>query len=148
MKVIIGADHRGFTLKEELAKYLQGLGYEVVDVGAREYAPDDDYLDFALAGVQEFRKNEESRLVLLCGSGHGVEMVANRFSGVRAIMGFNTEVVQQGRQHEDANALVIPADFASEEEAKERVRVFLETEFSGEERHQRRLQKLAEIKSA
>ena len=147
MKVFLGTDHRGFTLKEYLKKQLSAWGYGVEDVGAVTLDASDDYVDFAKALASKVQRDESSRGILLCGSGHGVDIVANRFSGVRGILGFNVDVVVQGREHEDANVLSLPADWVSEEEAKEMVRVFLETEFSGEERHRRRLKKIKEMGS-
>ncbi len=142
MRVYIGADHRGFNLKEELKVWLKKKGYEVVDVGAYEFNEEDDYPDFGEKVAKEIAGNREERGILLCGSGHGMDITANRFKEVRSILGFNLEVVKQGRLHEDANVLSLPADWVDEELAKEMVRMFLETEFFGEARHRRRIEKL------
>lgn len=144
MKILIGADHRGFELKQWLIPELQRKGYELLDVGALSFDPEDDYVDIGVKLVSEM--NELDRGILICGSGHGVEMTANRFSHIRAILGFNLNVVVQGRQHEDANVLCLPADWVDTTEAFQMVVKFLESEFNGEERHVRRLSKLAEIK--
>lgn len=144
MKILIGADHRGFELKQWLKHELQQKGYELLDVGASSYDPEDDFVDIGVNLVSEM--NEHDRGILICGSGHGVEMTANRFSHIRAILGFNMNVVVQGRQHEDANVLCLPADWVDTTEVLQMVVKFLETEFSGEERHVRRLNKLAKIK--
>lgn len=139
MRIYIGADHRGFELKEQIKTWLVEQGYEVEDVGNHVFDPDDDYVDFALKVAEQIEGGEVSnRGILLCGSGHGVEMVANRFLHVRAILGFNQEVTVQGRQHENANVLVLPAEWVETEEACERVRLFLETEQNNEERYMRR----------
>lgn len=146
MQVYLGADHRGFELKEEVKAYLKEEGYEVVDVGNMEFDPDDDYIDYAVKVSEMVEGGEESdRGILLCGSGHGMEMVANRFPHVRAVLGFNLEVTQQGREDEDANVLVLPADWMEEDEAKERVERFLRTEKSDEERHSRRRERLKNL---
>ena len=142
MRIYIGADHRGFILKDKLKEWLEEQGYEVVDVGAYEFNEKDDYPDFATKVAKEMIGDGGSRGVLLCGSGHGVDIAANRFKEIRSILGFNLEVVKQGRLHEDANVLSLPADWIDEELAKEMVMVFLETEFSGEVRHKRRIEKL------
>jgi len=142
VRVYIGADHRGFNLKEELKVWLKKKGYEVVDVGAYEFNEEDDYPDFGEKVAKEIAGNREERGILLCGSGHGMDITANRFKEVRSILGFNLEVVKQGRLHEDANVLSLPADWVDEELAKEMVRMFLETEFFGEARHRRRIEKL------
>lgn len=143
MKVVIGADHRGFELKEDLVTWLTESGYEVVDVGANVLNPEDDYFDFAQELAKQLK--ETDRGILFCGSGHGMDIVANRFEYIRGILGFRKEVVIQGREHEDANVLILPADWVSYEEVVEMVDLFLATDFSGEERHVRRLHKLESI---
>lgn len=146
MKIFLGADHRGYRLKEGLKKSLKLAGHAVVDVGAVVLDPEDDYVDYAQEVASSVAKDPTSRGVLLCGSGHGVDIVANRYTQVRSILGFNMDVVVQGREHEDANVLSIPSDWVSEEEAQEMVAVFLETAFSGAERHQRRIEKVRALK--
>ncbi len=145
MRIYIGADHRGFILKEILVEWLKQEEYEVVDVGAYEFNEEDDYPDYAEKVAKEIAGTKGERGILICGSGHGVDIAANRFKEIRSILGYNLEVVRQGREHEDANILSLPADWVDEKEAKERVRIFLETEFSGEVRHRRRIEKLGRI---
>lgn len=146
MKIYLGADHRGFKFKEIVKQQLKVDGYEVVDVGAEVILPEDDYFDYGQEVASQVERDAESRGVLLCGSGHGMDMVANRFAGVRGILGFNFDVVIQGRQDEDANILILPADWLSEDEVKDMVKVFLETPFSHAGRHVRRLEKLAGLR--
>lgn len=139
MRIYIGADHRGFEMKEEIKHWLSENEYEVEDVGNHIFDPEDDYVDFALKVAESIEGNgSTSRGILLCGSGHGVDIVANRFPHVRAIIGFGEEVTVQGREHEDANVLVLPSEWISSEEAIECVRIFLETERSEAARHERR----------
>ncbi|KKU46193.1 MAG: Ribose 5-phosphate isomerase [Microgenomates group bacterium GW2011_GWA2_46_7] len=146
MRIYLGADHRGFELKETLKAWLAGEGYEVEDVGNHIFDPEDDYVDPALKVAESIEGNgTTSRGILLCGSGHGVDIVANRFTHVRAIIGFNEQVTMQGRQHEDANILVLPAEWMSEEEAKERVQLFLETEKIENVRYDRRRTRIANL---
>lgn len=146
MRIYLGADHRGFELKEAIREWLVGEGYEVEDVGNHIFDPEDDYVDPALKVAESIEGNgTTSRGILLCGSGHGVDIVANRFPHVRAIIGFNEQVTMQGRQHEDANILVLPAEWMSEEEAKERVELFLQSEKSEEARHVRRRSRIANL---
>lgn len=147
MRIYIGADHGGFELKEQIKTWLTSEGYEVEDAGSHVFDPEDDYVDYALK-VGEFVDGgtEQDRGILLCRSGHGVDIVANRFRGVRAILGFNSDVTVQARQHEDANVLVIPADWIEYDDAIERVRLFLQTERSDEERHLRRRARIATIR--
>jgi ribose 5-phosphate isomerase B len=125
MRIYLGADHRGFELKEEIKNWLQENEYEAEDVGAFVFDPEDDYVDMALKVAESVEGGEDDMGILLCGSGHGVEMIANRFSHVRAIIGFNDEVTVQAREHEDANILVLAAEWVETSEAIERVRMFL-----------------------
>lgn len=144
MRIYLGTDHRGFELKEQIKSWLVENGYEVEDVGAYQFNPDDDYIDFGLKVAESIEGNDSaSRGILVCGSGHGMDMVANRFPHVRAILGFTDAVTIQGREHEDANVLVVPSDWISVEEAIERIRLFLETEANMDARHVRRRAKIA-----
>ncbi len=146
--VYIGSDHRGYELKEAIKAFLAGAGYAFEDVGPASYDKDDDYADFAAAVARKVSEDPEAhRGVVVCGSGHGVDMVANKFRGVRAALGFNRQVALQSREHEDANVLALPSDWLEADGARDIVKVWLEGKFTGEERHRRRLGKLAEIES-
>lgn len=146
MRIYLGADHRGFELKEEIKNWLQENEYEVEDVGAYVLDPEDDYIDYALKVAESIEGSDQmSRGILLCGSGHGMEMVANRFPHVRAVLGFNDEVSVQGREHEDANILVLPSDWVGNNEAIERVRMFLTAEKRGDARYERRRARIANL---
>lgn len=147
MKIYLGADHRGFELKEKIKTWLEKENYQVIDVGAQKFDPEDDYVDFALKAIKGVRDNGEGeRAILFCGSGHGMELVANRFHSARAILGFNKQVVVQGRAHEDANVLSLPAEWLEDSEAIEMVELFLTTDFTGKNKYKRRLAKITEIK--
>lgn len=146
MKVYIGADHRGYELKEKVSHWLKNNSYEVVDLGADQIIPSDDYTIYAENVARRTNVESQARGILLCGSGHGVDIVANRFRGNRSIVGFNKQVVVQGREHENANILSLPAEWLDESEAVEIVKLFLETEFSGKQRYVRRNQAMSEIK--
>lgn len=147
MRIYLGADHRGFELKEQIKSWLIENEYEVEDVGARGFDPEDDYVDYGLKVAESIEGNgNTSRGILLCGSGHGMDIVANRFPRVRAVVGFNDEVAVQGRNDEDANVLVLASDWVSPEEAFERVRMFLETEASNDVRHERRRTKIDNLR--
>jgi ribose 5-phosphate isomerase B len=146
MRIYLGADHRGFELKEQIKGWLVENEYEVEDVGGFVFDPDDDYVDFALKVAESIEGGEsDERGILLCGSGHGVEMVANRFPHVRAILGFNDEVTVQGREHEDSNILVLAADWVTQEEATDRVRMFLTAEKRDDVRYERRRNRMANL---
>lgn len=137
----IGADHRGFELKENLKSYLASSGEEMEDLGNTNYDPDDDFNDPALAVARKVAETG-GRGVLLCGSGVGMDIVANKVTGVRAGLGFDAEQVRLARSHDDINVLVLAADYLDESQAKELVDAFLKTEFSGKERYRRRLEKI------
>lgn len=145
MKVYLGADHRGFEAKEAVKKWLKEEGYDLIDVGAYGFDPEDDYPDYAMKVAQGIIGNDGSRGVVFCGSGHGMDMVLNKYRGVRSIIGFNEDVVVQGREHEDANALSLPTDWLDEQQAIKRTRLFLTTKFPGEMKRKRRLQKMESI---
>jgi len=143
----MGSDHAGFELKEKLKEYIKSLEYEVVDKGTYTLDEDDDYPDFIIPVAQKVASDENSLGIILGGSGEGEEIIANKIDGIRAIeyYGGNLEIVKLGREHNDANILSLGARFVNEEEAKEAVRIFIETSFSAEERHERRINKIKKI---
>lgn len=144
--IYLGADHRGFQLKEELKKYLSDNGLEMEDIGAFEYDKDDDYPDFASLAAEKVSANPANdKAIVICGSGHGVDMVANKFRNVRAALCFNRQIAAQSREHEDANVLVLASDWLSLEEAKDIINVWLASNFDGADRNIRRLRKIQEI---
>ncbi len=145
--IYLGADHRGYKLKEALIIYLQELNYAWEDLGAKELNPDDDYPDFALAVAKKVAENpEENKGILICGSGVGVDVVANRMEGIRSALCFDAKQAQMSRNDDNANVLSLSADFISESLAKEIVKIWLETPFSGQERHQKRINKINQIR--
>jgi len=142
----LATDHRGFQLKEAIKKSLIERGIEIEDRGALVYDAGDDYVDFAAAAAAKIAENPSvHKGIFLCGSGHGVDMVANKFRGVRAALCWNAQVAKQSRRDDDANVLVLAADAGDEVLAQEIVSVWLGTSFSGEDRHIRRLKKIEEI---
>jgi ribose 5-phosphate isomerase B len=146
MKVYIGADHNGFEMKNKLVNWLTEHDYVVHDCGNTKHDPADDYPDYASC-VAEGVKNalESSMGIVLCGSGIGVDIVANKYHGVRCGLGINVDHVKHGRANDDINVLSIPADHISQDLAIEMVKTFLETDFSYEERHVRRRDKIDQI---
>lgn len=145
MRLYIGTDHRGYALKEMIKTHLLDWGHMVDDVGAHVLDILDDYPDFASAVAEKVSQNpSEHRGIIICGSGHGMDMVANKYKGVRAALCFNTSVAKQSREHEDANVLVLASDWVKEREAREIVKVWLEAKFDGAERNVRRLGKMRE----
>lgn len=147
MKVYFGADHRGHKLKEELQNWLKELKYAVKDMGAYEFNEKDDYTLYAEKVGSIVGKEKGSRGILLCGSGVGVDIVANKFDGVRASIGKSKEQIKAGRNDDDMNILVIAADYTSKEEAKGMLKVFLETKFSQKEKFKKRLEDIKRIEA-
>jgi RpiB/LacA/LacB family sugar-phosphate isomerase len=145
MRIALGADHAGFTLKEELATELVRLGYEVVDVGATHYDAVDDYPDFAEKVGEALVREEAVRGIVVCGSGIGASIAANKIPGIRAGLATDTYSARQGVEHDDMNVLVLGARVTGVEVIKEIVKSFLGAEFSGEDRHVRRLNKVIAI---
>jgi ribose 5-phosphate isomerase B len=143
--IYIGADHRGFELKEFIYQRLKDEGYEVTDLGNHVLDPQDDYVDFARSVGEAVVNDPHGRGVVLCGSGAGVDMVANKIDGVRSALAFDIPRAKQAREHEDANVVSLPADILDPELAYEIVKVFLETPFTDEERHVRRLEKMEDV---
>jgi len=142
--VYLGADHAGFHLKEELKKYLEELGYEYEDLGNQQLEPKDDYPDFALAVAKKVAASGEKG-ILICATGFGMAMAANKVKGIRASVCWDEFTTLQSRQHNDANILCLGGKVIDSETAKKVVRIWLETEFTGDERHVRRLGKIKEI---
>jgi ribose 5-phosphate isomerase B len=145
MEIYIGADHRGYAMKEGLVAWLAEQGHDVHDMGASEYKDQDDYPDYAFAVAKEVAASDDRRGLLLCGSGVGMAVAANKVRGVRAALVHDTKTIKAARNDDDVNVLALGADSIPLEEAKRAITVFLETPFSGEERHLRRIQKLENI---
>lgn len=144
--IYIGADHRGFKLKEALKMYLKELGFDFEDLGAHEIVLDDDYPDYAILVAQKVSEDpENNRGILICGSGVGVDIVANKFKGVRSALLFNVEQARMSRNDDNTNILSFAADFTDENFAKEILIIWLETPFSYLERHVRRVEKIKNI---
>ncbi len=139
--IYVGADHAGFRLKQQLVDELKRLGYEPVDVGPKTLDPADDYPDYARPVAAAVSAGKARQGVLTCGTGLGMAYVANRFPHVRAAVAWSPEVAELARKHNDANVLVLPARFVSEEEGMTILHKWLETAFEGG-RHARRVGKI------
>jgi len=140
--IYLAADHRGFKVKEELKKYLRNLGYNFEDLGNKIFDPADDYTDFAERVAKKVSREQENKGILICGSGIGMTIVANKFKKIRAALCFNEKMAQRARSHNDANILCLPADFLPLAKIKKIVKIWLETKFSNEENHKRRIEKI------
>jgi RpiB/LacA/LacB family sugar-phosphate isomerase len=141
MRIVIGADHAGFPLKESLVAYLRALGHEVVDIGTDSTDPV-DYPDFAEAVAEAILEGRADRGLLVCGSGVGASVAANKMGGIRAAVCHDTYSARQGVEHDDMNVLVLGARVIGVELAREITSAFTGASFSAEERHRRRLGKV------
>ncbi len=144
LRVAIGADHGGFDLKQQLVVRLKDT-CDIVDVGAGSFDPQDDYPDFVVPVARAVASGEVQRGVIICGSGVGACIAANKVPGVRAGTCHDTYSAHQGVEHDDMNILCLGARVIGIEVATELVNAFLEARFSGEERHRRRLDKVLDI---
>ena len=143
MRVHIGTDHAAFELKEYLVEHLRAEGFDVIDHGAHEFDPSDDYPDFIIPTAEAVLADEGSLGIVLGGSGNGEQLAANRVKGCRAILAYSTEIAELGRQHNDANVVSLGGRFVTPEQGLDIVNTFLATPFSGDKRHQRRIDKMS-----
>ncbi len=142
MRLVVGSDHAGFALKQEVAEALRRQGHQVLDAGAHALEPGDDYPDFAAAVGRAVVDGRAERGVLICGSGVGASVAANKLHGVRAAVCHDTYSAHQGVEHDDMNVLVLGSRVVAGALAHELVGAFVAARFSGEERHRRRLEKV------
>jgi ribose 5-phosphate isomerase B len=147
MLVYIGADHRGFQLKERLKVLLAGKGYEIVDLGNVLENPSDDYPDFASEVGRKITLNPDARGILICGSGTGMCVTVNKYKNVRATIGISPDHVYAARHDDDINALCIASDFTEGAIAEKMAEVFLLTPFGTDERFARRLKKITAVEN-
>jgi len=145
MKVVLSSDHRGYQLKDSLKKFLEERKIEFLDVGTFS-ADSVDYPDFAMLAAEKVSHGDYDRGILICGSGIGMCIVANKFSGVRAAVCHDVSSAEMSRKHNDSNMLGLGADVINEELARKILHVWLETKFEGG-RHLRRIQKISDIES-
>lgn len=145
MKIYLASDHAGFELKEKVKEYLLSQNHEALDEGALKFNSGDDYPALILKAAQKVSQDPSSRAIVFGKSGNGEEIVANKIKNVRAIEGFNKENVEMGRKDNDANVLSLGAAFIDFVKAKILIDIFLNTPFSGEERHVRRINQISKI---
>ena len=144
MKIYIGADHRGFHLKQSLIDYLRLAGHDVIDEGDRQLNPDDDFPQFAgkVVAAMLAEGPEHVRGLLLCGSGQGMCMAANRFKHIRATLGYSMNAAKDGRTDENSNVLCLPVDDLNSHQAQQIVDMWLSTPFAAAPRYVRRIHEL------
>jgi len=145
MKIAIGADHGGYPLNESVIEELSRAGHELIDFGTHVGSRPDDYPDYALKIGRAIQSNEADIGILICGSGVGAAVAANKLKGIRAALCGDTYSAHQSREHDDCNVLCLGARVTGVELALEIVRAFVAARFTGEERHLRRLAKIADI---
>ncbi len=142
MRIAIGADHGGYVLKEDIVALLQQAGHQVADVGAHALDSSDDYPDFTRLVGEAIQRGEVERGIVICGSGVGACVAANKLRGIRAGLCHDTYSAHQAVEHDNINVLCLGARVVGVEVAKELVQAFVRAQFSGEERHVRRLAKV------
>ena len=146
MTIYIGADHRGFELKEHLKSFLASKGYQVADMGNDHYDKEDDYPDFAAKVAKNVSEEYETAMgILICGSGVGVDVVANKFPRVRSALAMSPDQAFDARNDDNANVLSLAANYTSKEAAEKIVSTWLATPFAGDERFRRRLKKIEDV---
>lgn len=147
MRIYLGSDHRGYRMRKVLAEHLKRLGYEVVDDGDATLDPEDDYPVFAQRVVKDVLMSDDAdpRGILLCGSGQGMCMAANRFKGIRAAIGYDRETVRAARHDDNSNVLCLPADILPQEKANGIVEIWLTTPFEDIARYKRRIREMDEM---
>ncbi|MEK7078633.1 MAG: RpiB/LacA/LacB family sugar-phosphate isomerase [Patescibacteria group bacterium] len=149
MTIFIAADHRGFELKNKIIEYLHEKNTRIEDLGNYQYDPQDDYPDFARKVSQAVLQNTKEFFgIVICGSGVGVSIVANRFPGIRCAIGFKKEQVIHARENDSVNVLALPSDYIDFEITKELIDVFLKTHPKQEEKYTRRIKELDTISLA
>ena len=145
MKIAIGSDHAGFILKTKIISFLKNNGFDIIDVGTNNSETSVDYPDFAKEVSLKIVKGEAEKGIIICGSGIGASIAANKIKGIRAAICHDTYSAHQGVEHDDMNVLCLGGRIIGEELAKEIVLSFLKAKFSNEERHIRRLNKIKKL---
>ncbi|MBI4148827.1 ribose 5-phosphate isomerase B [Candidatus Woesearchaeota archaeon] len=144
--IYLGADHAGFALKEELKKYLAKISpEEVVDVGSFDPHSTDDYPDYAKLVARQVQKSRKNKGILICGTGTGMVIAANKFKGIRAVCAYDAYTAKMSRLHNDANILCLRGRKFSTAKQKRVLKLWLSTSFSGHARHRRRIAKLSRL---
>ncbi|HEV8134254.1 MAG TPA: ribose 5-phosphate isomerase B [Pyrinomonadaceae bacterium] len=145
MRIAIGADHAGYPLNERVIEELRNAGHELIDFGTHDGSVPDDYPDYAKKVGESIQSGSTEIGILICGSGVGAAVAANKLRGIRAALCGDTYSGHQSREHDDCNVLCVGARVTGVELALEIIRAFVNARFTGEERHKRRLAKVAEL---
>ena len=142
--IYLGADHGGFKLKQKIKSFLKDLEYEYEDLGNLKFDKDDDYPDYAFKVAEKVSDNIKNKGILLCRSSGGMVIAANKVKGIKAVSVIDEKSVKHAVEHNNANIIALSGDWMTEQEAKDAVKVFLETDFTKEERHKRRINMIKE----
>ncbi len=145
MRIAVGSDHAGFELKEKVKEFLKEKGHKYHDFGAENFDPQDDYPEYGRRVAEAVASGEYDRGIVVCGTGMGISISANKVPGVRAAACYTTDMARISRLHNDANVLALGGRLIAKELASDIVAVWLETPFSGEERHVRRIEQIRNI---
>lgn len=146
--IYLGTDHGGYKLKEELKTFLTDNKIDFEDLGAYSFESEDDYPDFIIPVAQKVAENPQNLGIVIGRSGNGEVICANKVKGVRAALCLNEEMARKAKQHNNANVLSLGADYTSVDEVKKIVKLFIETPFSSEERHIRRIEKIKKLEQS
>ena len=147
MEIIVGADHGGFKLKNAIKTYLEDQGHTVIDTGALELNPNDDYPEIVQPAMEALGQNPARKAILVCRNGVGVTIVANKYAGVRAGLSFNKAHAESSRNDDDTNVLTLGADYLSTQEALQITEAWLQTPFENNARRTRRLEEIKKIET-
>jgi ribose 5-phosphate isomerase B len=147
MKIHLGCDHAGFELKEKVAQHLKSKGHEVIDHGAKTYDALDDYPVFCFLAAQGAAQDPNSLAIVIGGSGNGEQIAANKIKGVRAALAWSVETAKLAREHNNANVIGIGGRMHSESESLAIVDAFIDTKFSNDDRHMRRINQISEYET-
>ena len=142
--IYLGSDHGGFKLKQKIKSFLKDLEYEYEDLGNLKFDKDDDYPDYAFKVAEKVSDNIKNKGILLCRSSGGMVIAANKVKGIKAVSVIDEKSVKHAVEHNNANIIALSGDWMTEQEAKDAVKVFLETDFTKEERHKRRINMIKE----
>lgn len=147
MTIYIGADHRGFELKSQIKNWMENAGHRVEDLGAHEKTLRDDYTDYATPVARKVTEEAGSRGIVICGSGAGVDITANKIKGIRSVLGFNVEQVKAARNDDNVNILALASDFTLFEDAKILIETFISTAYDPTDNHARRIEKIKSLEN-
>lgn len=147
MTIFLGADHRGFELKNQILNWLKTSGYQVEDCGAHEMVLRDDYVDYAEKVARSVATDAGNRGLVFCGSGAGVDISSNKIKGIRCSIGFNIEQVKAARRDDNLNVLAIASDFTFFDDAKTLIETFLQTAYDPTDNHARRIEKIKSLEA-